>query len=192
MFTLLINFSTWAKDFVSAGFFLWHPMFYNTIWINWWGGRFSSKTLHFWASFSEGLKAPGGQCSPHCPWELTSADDLKAVTIQSCLTLIWGWEWELFLPPHDLHYSPAEWLQCWQSMLIHTSPRQAVSRKVSSTPCPSACKYERSRMQGHAGERGAQCPCPHSRAWLQLLGHDSAMFQGRSLLGVFCFANILQ
>lgn len=179
---------------MSVGFFLWHPMFYNTVWINWWRRRFSSKGLHFWASFSEGLQAPGGQLSFHCPWELTSADDLKAVTIQSCLTLIWGWEWELFLPPRVLHYPLGDW--------PHTD------NPCSSTPAHTsqlARRWAQPLTLLHASMREIRYKdmlgSGESNASVSTVGHGIVsafrawhchVLRGRSLLGVFCFVEILQ
>lgn len=127
--------------------------------MNWWIRRFLNKGRNFWASSSnpEGLKAWGSNKASRCPWELTGADDLKAVRIQSSLTLILSWGQET--APDDVsvfNYTLPQhrWLQCWGIKSIHTSLWQVFGVKVISASPTSPWKHE--LIKGAREQRGQQ------------------------------------
>lgn len=118
---------------------------------------------NFWASSSnpEGLKAWGSNKASRCPWELTGADDLKAVRIESSLTLILGWEQETApddVPVFNYTLPQHRWLQCWGIKSIHTNLWQVLDGKVISAFPTCAWKHE---LKKGAREQGEQHHCPH-------------------------------
>lgn len=131
--------------------------------MNWWKRKFSNKGHNFWASFSnpEGLKAWGGQHSLQMPVRVDGADDLKAVTIQSSLTLILSWERETapaIVSVLNYILPQCRWLQCWEIKFIRTTPRQALGGQLISAPSTSTWKHEKKKDERTGQRAGRTIP----------------------------------
>lgn len=138
---------------MSVGLFSWQLFLKTWYLMNWRIRKFLNKECNFWASSSnpEGLKAWGSNKASRCPWELTGADDLKAVMIQSSLTLILSWEQETApdnVPVFNYTLPQHRWLQCWGIKSIHAHLWQVLGVKVISAPPTSPWAKKRGQRAG--------------------------------------------
>lgn len=160
--------------------------------MNWWIRKLLNRGHNFSASSlnPEGLKARGSNETSRCPWELTGADDLKAVRIQSSLTLILSLEQETApddVPVFNYTLPQHRWLQCWGIKSIHITLWQVLGVKVISTSPTSSWKHELKKGDRRCQRAGRTIPLSswqflHPKLSFSL---DHIKYWGKSVLWAF-------